>query len=189
MLTWCENTLTSAGTSVTGKNHRKRQTKRNSALSLPTCTHRKSGKPLFRQWHHAFEGRYTSPFHPPKIFTQQGGTEERMGHTRSRGTPCLNCFKKIVGNWQANTTHKGSPLTFLLLPLSHHIPLLSCHSPSTAREKLRCCDSSTRELLWHCEHGERGEPSDSELPARIPHFSDRPSHACDRQLVDRAVRR
>ena len=30
---------------------------------------------------------------------------------------------------------KGSPLTFLLLHFSHHIPHLCCHSPSTVREK------------------------------------------------------
>ena len=43
--------------------------------------------------HHAFEKRCTSSFHPSFLFTQQGGTKERTGHPRSRGTPCLNCVK------------------------------------------------------------------------------------------------
>ena len=32
------------------------------------------------------------------------------------------------------------------------------------RKRLCCCDNSTRELLWHSEHKERGESRDSELP-------------------------
>ena len=51
---------------------------------------------------------------------------------------------------------------------SHHIPLLFLSHPSTVRERLCCCDCSTRELLWHSEHKERGEPSDSELPNTHP---------------------
>ena len=54
--------------------------------------------------------------------------------------------------------------------LSPH-PSSVCHSPSTVRKRLCCCDNSTRELLWHSEHKERGESRDSELPlAHIPHF-------------------
>ena len=41
---------------------------------------------------------------------------------------------------------------------SQHIPLLQGHSPFMLRAS--CCDNSTRELLWHSEHSERGEPRD-----------------------------
>ena len=37
--------------------------------------------------------RYTSPFQPSKLFSQQGGTKEKTGHPRSRSTPRLNCIK------------------------------------------------------------------------------------------------
>ena len=53
---------------------------------------------------------------------------------------------------------------FLLTCLfSHHIPLLSCHSPSTVREMLCYCDGSTRELHWHPDYSESEGPNDAEL--------------------------
>ena len=75
-----------------------------------------------------------------------------------------------------NSQETGKPTQ--LKGLAAHVPspsLLSphpsscCHSPSKVRERHWCLDSSTRELLWHCEHSERGEPKESE-PTQHAHF-------------------
>ena len=52
---------------------------------------------------------------------------------------------------------------------SHHTLLLHCHSPFMVKERLSCCDSSIRELHWHC-HSERGELLDLALTNTHPSF-------------------
>ena len=80
-------------------------------------------------------------------------------HPRSTSTPVKHqIFERC---WPASTTQKRARRS--RSHLSPH-PSSFCHSPSTVRKRLCCCDNSTRELLWHSEHKERGESRDSELP-------------------------
>ena len=91
-----------------------------------------------------------------ELQTPQGGTKEKEG-TPSFRRHTMSNTKNFEGNWPASTTQKGSPLTFLLFRISHHILLLRCPSSSTVRKRRCCCDTSTRELPWHSEHRERGK--------------------------------
>ena len=50
-------------------------------------------------------------------------------------------IKTFEENWPAKNTQKGFPLTFLVLHFSHHLCLLSCHSPFTVREQHSCRDN------------------------------------------------
>ena len=114
------------------------------------------------RWHKRKEG--TCPFHKHTMLKHQNIPKET-------GQPaCSNCHE-IRKNQTSHLNSKGFA-THVPSPsyLSPH-PSSCCQSPSTVRKRLCCCDNSTRELLWHSEHKERGEPRDSELHlARIPHL-------------------
>ena len=59
-----------------------------------------------------------------------------------------SCVDVLVFFETSGGLHLALFLLFLvLLHFSHHIHILCCDSLSTVREKLCCCDSSTRELL------------------------------------------
>ena len=45
------------------------------------------------------------------------------------------------GHQQAHSDHKDLPHLLSTSVSTHHNPLRFCHSPSTARERLSCCDS------------------------------------------------
>ena len=116
---------------------------------------------------HAFEKRCTSSFPPSKLFTQQGGTENGRDILVPTAHTMFKLYQLFEGIWPANTTQKG---------LAAHTPSHSClsqnyfsccYSRSTVRKRLCCCDNSTRELLWHSEHEERGEFRDSERPLHV----------------------
>ena len=73
---------------------RRKPTKRSSALSSHMHTSTVGNNHPSDCGHHAFERGCTSSFPPfPFYSTQQTVTQDRTGHPRSRGTPCLNCIK------------------------------------------------------------------------------------------------
>ena len=111
-------------------------------LSPPFQVHtaRVKEKPFFRLWPTCFrKGCARPPFDLQNYSHNQGGTKKKGTPSFQKHT-MFTLDQKIEGNWPANTTQKGSLLTF---------PLLR-YSPSTVREKP--CDSFTRALPWHCEH-------------------------------------
>ena len=120
------------------------------------------GKPLIPAVANSYsKGGARPPFNLLKfahnMVAQKGGTPSFQRHT---------VFKLCQNSKEAD---KPTPLKMprrsrsFSLYFSHHIPLLNCHSPSTVKETLHCCDGSAREPLWHCDHSEQGEPSVSEL--------------------------
>ena len=128
-----ENTTVANAGPTTCQKERKNQ--RGPWLSLPTAHSEGQDTLPSDCGRHAFDRVHVllSIFY---LFTQT------RWHKRKEGTPSLQrhamskLYQHVKGNWQANTTQKGSPVTFLLLHFSHHIPLLHCHSPSTVRERL-----------------------------------------------------
>ena len=105
---------------------------------------------------------------PPKLLTPQGGTKAREYtsslHRHTMFIPKIR--KKIAGQHNSRGLAAYVPSPSYLSPNSFSC----CHSPSTVRDRLCCCDSSTRELLWHSEHKERGESRDSEPSYTHPSF-------------------
>ena len=97
-------------------------------------------------------------FQPSDIYKTKRHTVEMKEHHSEEGTKCSN------GNTFQDRRNQTSPLklnpSFSLFSL---VPFLCCRSPSTVRERLFCNETSSREVLWHCEDSERGEPSDFEL--------------------------
>ena len=82
-------------------------------------------------------------FRPSELFYTRNGTFEtkRIAHSK-KAQGCSHCDKtsmKKDSNRPAQSTetcHASSPHVVS----SHHIPLHSCHCPSTERERLSCCD-------------------------------------------------
>ena len=104
---------------------------------------------------HTYEKRNT--LIPKKAHKLRRNQTGKLKNRKKNKKPSNYSLSDLLSNFQP-VAHVPSSFTF-----SQHIPLLTSHSPSMLRERLVCCDNSTRELLWHCEHSERGELRDFEL--------------------------
>ena len=112
-----------------------------------------------------------APLFFPNYAQKQRGTQKKRRNTLiPKKAHNVQTVTQIKAHQQANlnstrsekslqTTVAHVPSSFIF---SHHTLLLHCHSPFMVRERLSCCDSSTRELHWHC-HSERGELRDLAL--------------------------
>ena len=141
-------------------------------LSLPTCTHRKAGKTILptvaiklRKEVRVLLSTFSTYSHNKAA--QKKGRDTLVPEAHHVQT--VSKFRrKLARPTPLKRTRRSR--SFSLHSSRHNIPLL-CHSPSTVRERLCCCDGSATELLWRCELSEQGEPNDFELTQHAPLIS------------------
>ena len=122
--------------SVTGKTT-ERDKPSEAQLSLPACTHRKSGKPSFRLWPSPLSKGGEASFRPAELYTKtKRRTYEKKEHPHSeKGTRCSNCTQK--------TRNPDKPKTFsILLRLAHHVSAPLSASSTSSLPTLTSCSSS-----------------------------------------------
>ena len=83
---------------------------------------------------------------PADLLKLNANTEARTFETRrsfQKGTRRTHCNQKLKGRTPTGPLKPPRPaaLPFRLIVSSHHIPLLSCHGPSTVRGEHSCRDS------------------------------------------------
>ena len=138
-----ENVVLDLGCCLAAVSWRSMKLKSDPTLDIPGCSKHsnlaeggslRSGSylPLARRWSSCFEKRYTSSF-TFKRLTIKRRLKRKEGTPSLPGTPSFNLHQNVGGIQQATKLKKDLPTTFLLPSFSHHIPLLSCHSPSTVR--------------------------------------------------------
>ena len=137
-----------------------RNNKEPSPVLARLCLRRKV-KPILQTLPRACKSQFNA-VKISKNYQSHKAARMKQGTPLSTSTPCS--LQTFEGNWPASTTQKGHaahvPSPSSLSPKSFSC----CRSRSTVRKRLCCCDNSTREHLWHSEHKERGESSDSEVP-------------------------
>ena len=115
--------------------------------------------------------------------------ERKLNQFNKPSTRCKGQFKRIENPLtlhSKNSKKTGQPAQlkrarrtrfFSFISLTKFFFLLS-RPVRGEKKRLCCCDTSTRELLWHSEHKERGEFRDSELPLRTSLISWQPRETC-----------
>ena len=153
--------LTSARTSVTGTLQKETSQAKLSSL-FPHAHNENQENPTFRLWPSHFRKEVHILVSTFFFFLQKQGGTKKDGAPSFQKHTMLNCITFFKGNWPADTTHKGpaahSPSfleTIFILSLSRPV--------HTEKKALLLWHNSTRELLWHSEHKERGESRDSKL--------------------------